>query len=135
MRVLWLCSYAPYPPDFGGARRTYNLLVQAADAGHEVDLLAFATGDQALDGAAMDALGRLCRMVDLVADPAALPAALGGEDAAAVVRKRRGQLRSLASSRPYQYFAHCSARMQAAVNRHAAATAYDLVHVEASQMG
>src|SRR6476619_1418558 len=114
MRVLWLCSYAPYPPDFGGARRTYNLLEQAVAAGHTVDLLAFATGDAAADAAAAAALGRLCRSVELVTDPAALPAALGGGDPAAVARKRRGQLRSLGSWRPYQYFAHRSARMQAA---------------------
>lgn len=134
MRVLWLCSYPPYPPDFGGARRTYNLLEQAARAGHEVDLLAFAKGDAPRDAEAVAALRRICREVELVADPWALPAALGAADPAAVGRKRRGQLRSLLSRRPYQFHAHYSARMQAALDRRGAAGQYDLAQVEFSQM-
>jgi glycosyltransferase involved in cell wall biosynthesis len=69
-----------------------------------------------------------------VRDPWALPAALGSADGAAVNRKRRGQLQSLLSLRPYQFYAHYSAQMQAALDRRAAATAYDLVQVEFSQM-
>jgi polysaccharide biosynthesis protein PslH len=134
MRVLWLCSYPPYPPDFGGARRTYHLLEQATRAGHEVDLLAFALGDAPRDAEAVAALRRLCRHVELVADPWALPAALGAADPAAVSRKRRGQLRSLLSRRPYQFHAHYSARMQAALDRRAASGRYDLAQVEFSQM-
>ncbi len=134
MRVLWLCSYAPYPADFGGARRTYNLMAQASQAGHEIDLLAFAVGDPIRDAAAQAALGGLCRSVTLVADPAALPAALGAGDPVAVARKRRGQLRSLLSPRPYQFYAYYSRQMQAALDRYAAQARPDLVQVEYSQM-
>ncbi|HET7077607.1 MAG TPA: glycosyltransferase [Chloroflexia bacterium] len=134
MRILWLCSYAPYPPDFGGARRTYNLLAQAARAGHSIDLLALATGDPAQDAATVDALRALCAHVELVRDPWALPAALGAADPAAVARKRRGQLQSLLSRRSYQFYSHYSARLQAALDRRAAAVQYDLVQVEFSQM-
>lgn len=133
MRVLWLCSYPPYPPDFGGARRTYHLLEQAARAGHRIDLLAFASGDPAADQAAEVGLGRLCDSVTLVHDPWALPAALGSSDSAAVRRKRQGQLRALLSPRSYQFHAHYSATMQAALDRRAAAR-YDLAQVEYSQM-
>src|SRR5689334_15127402 len=133
MHVLWLCSYAPYPPDFGGARRTYHLLEQAARAGHRIDLLAFASGDAAVDAAAATALRRLCASVTLVNDPGALPAALGSAPPAAVRRKRQGQLRSLISARPYQFYAYFSAAMQAAIDGRAA-TRYDLVQVESSQM-
>ncbi len=134
MRVLWLCSYAPYPADFGGARRTYNLVEQASRAGHQIDLLAFAFGDPARDAAAQAALSPLCRSVTLVADADALPAALGAADAAAVARKRRGQLQSLLSPRPYQFYAHYSARMQTALDRYFAQARPDLVQVEFSQM-
>jgi len=134
MRVLWLCSYAPYPADFGGARRTYHLLEQASRAGHRIDLLAFAVGDPTHDAATQAALGRFCRSVTLVADPAALPAALGAGDPAAVARKRRGQVRSLLSARPYQFYAYYSAQMQAALDRCAAQARPDLVQVEYSQM-
>jgi len=134
MRILWLCSYAPYPPDFGGARRTYNLLEQAAHAGHTIDLLALATGAPEQDAATVDALSGFCAHVELVRDLWALPAALGAADPAAVARKRRGQLQSLLSRRSYQFYSHYSAHLQAALDRRAAAVQYDLVQVEFSQM-
>ncbi|MDQ2808243.1 MAG: glycosyltransferase family 4 protein [Chloroflexota bacterium] len=124
----------PYPADFGGARRTYNLLEQASRAGYDIDLLAFALGDPARDAAAQATLGRLCRSVTLVADPAALPAALGAGDPVAVARKRRGQLRSLLSWRSYQFYAYYSPQMQAALDRYFAQARPDLVQVEYSQM-
>jgi glycosyltransferase involved in cell wall biosynthesis len=71
--------------------------------------------------------------VDLVDDPAAIPAALSGADPAAVARKRRGQLRSLLSPRPYQYYAYRSRAMQARLDV-LARERWDLVQVEFSQM-
>jgi sugar transferase (PEP-CTERM/EpsH1 system associated) len=133
MRILWLTSYAPWPPDFGGARRTYHLIEQAARAGHAIHLLAFGDADPARQAAARAALGRICVAVDLIVDPAALPAAIGDGDPAAVARKRRGQLRSLLSLRPYQYYAHQSAAMQARLDA-LAREPWDLVQVEFSQM-
>jgi sugar transferase (PEP-CTERM/EpsH1 system associated) len=134
MRNLWVTSYTPWPPDFGGARRTYHLIEQAARAGHTIHLLAFADPDPRRRAGAVEAVGRLGATVDLVDDPAAIPAALGEADAAAVARKRRGQLRSLLSLRPYQYYAHTSramaARLAALAREH-----WDVVQVEASQMG
>jgi sugar transferase (PEP-CTERM/EpsH1 system associated) len=134
MRILWVTSYAPWPPDFGGARRTYHLIEQAARAGHAIHLLAFGDADPQRQAAARAALGRLCAAVELIVDPAALPAALGDGDPAAVARKRRGQLRSLLSPRPYQYYAHRSAAMQARLDA-LAREPWDLVQVEFSQMG
>ena len=134
MRILWLTSYAPWPADFGGARRTYHLIEQAARAGHAIHLLAFADADPERTTAARAVLGRLCAAVDLIADPAAIPAAMGASDGAAVGRKRRGQLRSLLSLRPYQYFAHVSSAMQARLDA-LAGEPWDLVQVEFSQMG
>jgi glycosyltransferase involved in cell wall biosynthesis len=134
MRVLWLTSYAPWPPDFGGARRTYHLIEQAARAGHQIHLLAFGDPDSDRRAAAQAELARICTTVDLVVDPAAIPAALGERDPAAVARKRRGQLRSLLSPRPYQYYAHLSGAMQARLDA-LAHEPWDLVQVEFSQMG
>ena len=134
MRILWVTSYAPWPPDFGGARRTYHLIEQAARAGHQVHLLAFGDADPQRQAAARAALGRLCAAVELIVDPAALPAAIGDGDPAAVARKRRGQLRSLLSLRPYQYYAHHSTAMQARLDA-LAREPWDLVQVEFSQMG
>ncbi len=133
MRILWVTSYAPWPPDFGGARRTYHLIEQAARAGHAIHLLAFGDADPQRQAAARAALGHLCATVDLIVDPAALPAAIGDSDPVAVARKRRGQLRSLLSPRPYQYFSHQSALMQARLDA-LAQRPWDLVQVEFSQM-
>lgn len=133
MRILWVTSYAPWPPDFGGARRTYHLIEQAARAGHAIHLLAFGDADPQRQAAARAALGRFCEEVELIVDPAALPAAIGDSDPVAVARKRRGQLRSLLSVRPYQYFAHQSAVMQARLDA-LAGEPWDLVQVEFSQM-
>src|SRR5690349_21349793 len=133
MRVLWLTSYAPWPPDFGGARRTYHLIEQAARAGHQIHLLAFGDPDPERRAVAHVALRRICATVELVADPAAIPAALGARDPAAVNRKRRGQVRSLLSLRPYQYYAHRSRVMQARLAV-LAQERWDLVQVEFSQM-
>src|SRR5947208_1746159 len=59
MRILWLTSYAPWPHDFGGARRTYHLIEQAAQAGHAVHLLAFGDSDPRRRAEAEAVLGRL----------------------------------------------------------------------------
>jgi glycosyltransferase involved in cell wall biosynthesis len=135
MRVLWLCSYPPYPADFGGARRIFNLMEQARRAGHQVYLLGFASGDAGRDAAARAVLADMGVEVELLVDPAAMPAALGGADPAAVARKRRGQLRSLFSTRPYQYYANYSPLMQAALLRAVATFRPDVIQAEASQMG
>ena len=128
-------SYAPYPPDFGGARRTYNLIEQAAEAGHELHLLCFSSGSDAEDRAVQEHLGQFAASVKLVRDINALPAARGDADKEGVARKRRGQVRSLLSLRPYQFYSHYSEAMQRELVDTLREVKPHLAQVEFSQMG
>lgn len=67
MRILFLAAQLPEPPHAGGALRVNGLLRGVHAAGHEVHLLAFATGDQLkLSRPALDAY---CARVEVVAPP------------------------------------------------------------------
>ncbi len=61
MRILYLSSWFPYPPDNGARMRTYNLLRQLARR-HEIALLSFVQGE-APTGAALEAVGALCQVL------------------------------------------------------------------------
>jgi glycosyltransferase involved in cell wall biosynthesis len=63
MHILFLSASFPYPPQQGGALRTYGLIKGLADAGHKVSLLSF--GESASD----TPLHEMCETVTLVAPP------------------------------------------------------------------
>ena len=134
MRILWLCSYAPYPPDFGGARRTYNLLEQAARAGHEIDLLALATGAPERTRDAWMPCAASGRTSNWCATPAALPAALGAATRRQWPASGGGNCDRCCRAGPTSSTPITRRAMQAALDRRAAAVPYDLVQVEFSQM-
>lgn len=66
MRLLLLTPSLPYPPHQGGAIRNYGLLQGLHQAGHEITLLSFHTGD--LDPSTTPLTG-LCRRIETVTPP------------------------------------------------------------------
>lgn len=120
MRILFVNRELPYPADTGGRIRAHALLRQLARR-HTVSLIAFGDGDPE----AVAALRQFC--ADVVTVPLA--------ERQRRENKRKYQLLSLFSPRPYQYVAHYSPRMQAAIDAYLAANRVDLVHVEFAQMG
>jgi glycosyltransferase involved in cell wall biosynthesis len=80
VRILFLSRWLPYPADNGSKIRILNLLRILA-AQHEVDLLAFASEDEATRQAAAAALGERCASVRFIPYRAfrpSSPAALRG---------------------------------------------------------
>lgn len=120
MRVVWLSPFPPYPADFGGALRTYNLLKQAIRAGHEIHLICWGCGDGPRDQESVRVLSDLCASVQLVDKPAG--------------QKRWQQLRALSSRRSFQYFYHYSPAIQQLLSDTIRRVKPNLVQVEFSQM-
>lgn len=116
MNILVLTPYIPYPPNFGGSVRIYNLIRQLSRC-HAVHLLSFRE-----DGGAGDPQGLepFCRSITLIKRE--------------VGDKRRRQLRSLFSRQSFQWRFHRHAAMQAALDRIVSEQAIDRVLVEFSQM-
>src|ERR1700674_5156915 len=65
MRILFLTGQVPYPPQAGGALRTYGLLDGLRRAGHTLDLLTFVESGQSADVNAQppSALTDLCGQI------------------------------------------------------------------------
>jgi polysaccharide biosynthesis protein PslH len=122
MRILFVNRELPYPPDEGGRIRAYSLLRNLA-ARHEMDLIAFA--DEDAESKSIPHLKAFCRSITTVRpEPRQLRE-----------NKRKYQLSSLFSPRPYHYYTHYSPRMQAAIDNHLGQTSTDLIHVEFAHMG
>lgn len=120
MRVLWLSPFPPYPADFGGALRTYNLLKQAIRAGHEIHLICWGCGNAPRDQESVRVLSDLCASVQLVDKP--------------VRQKRWQQLQALTSRRSFQYFFHYSPAIQKLLADTIRRVKPQLIQVEFSQM-
>lgn len=67
MRLLILTASLPYPPQQGGALRTYGILHGLHDAGHEITLLSFHDGDMLPEDTP---LAQYCRRIVTVPSPA-----------------------------------------------------------------
>src|SRR4051812_34140446 len=120
--VLIVAPYLPWPVDFGGAARIYNLVRQLARQ-HDVVVVAPLAGDER---DALTALGKIC-------DVTAVPAAWSARQAAGR-RKRVQQLRSLAGRQSFQVRASFSPQMQAAIERLFLTRRIDVVQHEFPQM-
>lgn len=66
MRLLMLTASLPYPPQQGGALRTYGILHGLHQAGHEITLLSFHEGDTHPDDTP---LAQFCRRIETVPPP------------------------------------------------------------------
>src|SRR5258705_5793624 len=67
MRILFLTGQVPYPPQAGGALRTYGLLDGLHRAGHTLDILTFCEPGQAEPGSTP--LAVLCNQIHTVPAP------------------------------------------------------------------
>ena len=117
MRILFLTSRLPYPPDRGDRLRTYHLLRQFSTA-HEVTLVSFVAADEELAMGRELAAG--CAEMHLIQRSKA-------QSAAAVIANfwRR---------QPLQALYYRSGKMQRLVDRLLAEQDYDLVYVHLFRM-
>src|SRR5258708_24908710 len=71
MRILFLTGQMPYPPQAGGALRTFGLLDGLHRAGHILDLIPFVDADPSSDVTAQPpaALAQLCDQIITVPTP------------------------------------------------------------------
>ena len=99
MNILVLTPYIPYPPNFGGAVRIYNIIRQLSFR-HQVHLLSFR---EEIGSGNPQGLEPICRTITLI------PRRVGD--------KRRQQLLSLFSPHSFQWRFHYSLAMQAALDR------------------
>ena len=117
MNILVLTPYIPYPPNFGGSVRIFNLIRQLHRLGHAVHLLSFREQVGAGDP---QGLAPFCQTIKLI------PRDTG--------HKRRRQFLSLLSSRSFQWLYHYSKAMQSALDSLVHDQKINLILVEFSQM-
>lgn len=122
MRILFVTPYLPVPPDFGGALRMYHLIREAARRHEVITLSLVGPGDDP-----RPAEGEIGRVIPvLTAATARMPPGRA---------KRAGQVRSLLSTRSFQYRFYRHPAMQREIDRVARAERVDVVQFEFSQMG
>lgn len=68
MKVLMLTASLPYPPQQGGALRSYGILEGLHSAGHEITLLSFQDADSVTRAEATP-LNRFCKRIETVIPP------------------------------------------------------------------
>jgi glycosyltransferase involved in cell wall biosynthesis len=116
VKVLFLSPYPPFPPNFGGSTRIFNLMCQTARR-HQVWSLSY---ESTLENVDLSGLREVVEEVVLVPRPPE--------------RKRWNQARSLLSRQTYQRMSHHSAAMQQAIDELVARVGIDVIVVEFSQM-
>ncbi len=122
MKVLFVTPYLPVPPDFGGARRMFEL-IRGSSAFHEVLTLSLAGYSDDVSGASAQ-IGPL--------QIVRVPVTARGN---ATRSRRMLQLRSLASPHSSQFHLYHHTGFQTALDRLIVAESVDLVQLEFSQMG
>ena len=122
MRILILTPWLPYPPEFGGGIRIYEL-IKNLSLRHRVSLLTYAEPGQE---ARISALQSLCEAVHTV---------LPDQSSDRHEGKRSRQLATLFSTASYQRRSTYTPQMQAAIDTLLATEDFDIVQVEFSQMG
>lgn len=123
MNILFVTPYLPYPLNNGGLIRVHQLAVNIASR-HKMTMLCMEPDNDA-QRAGIPVLKE--RGIALETVPVA--------HNQLIRNKRQYQLRSLFSSKTYQYHQYHSPMMQQAIDRHLESGQYDLVIVEFSQMG
>jgi len=119
MKILMMSPWLPYPPNWGFAKRVFHVL-EVLGRRHELTLLSYTAPDD--DPEAVAVLRQHCTAVHTVPAPSF---ALG---------KRAAQAMSVFSPRSFQRQTIHSAAMQAKLDALSAATAFDVIHVESSQL-
>jgi polysaccharide biosynthesis protein PslH len=121
MKTLVVSPFSPYPLVFGGAIRLYHLIKMFASFS-DVTLLSYVSWADDEDPARH--LQTICEKVVMV-------------DAIPLRHRRKALIQAQAtlSPRSFQYHSHFSRAMQQAIDAELAATQFDTIVVELSQMG
>ena len=122
MKVLFATPYLPVPPDFGGARRMYELIRGTGRADE--------TRTLSLVGPVDDLVAAESEIGPVVPIPVPFTARM-----AASHLRRRTQVRSLASVRSFQFRLYHRPSFQTALDHLVQTNQADLVQFEFSQMG
>ena len=118
MRVVFLTSRMPYPPEGGDRFRVFHFLRTLSEAGHEVHLVTFDRG-RPKDGT-LEPLERLLGSIDIVPMPRLLSAFRSGA--------------ALLTARPLQAAYYGSRRMEACVSRKLRLVRPDVVYTHLFRM-
>lgn len=122
MKVVFATPYEPEPPNFGGARRIFEL-VRGIQRNHHVSVISLVSGSSSTDSGSAE-----------IRSIVGVPVSFTARDVS--TRARRAlQLRSLASRHSSQYRLYYHPTFQRKLNRHLAASGADVVQLEFSQMG
>ena len=121
MKILFVSPYLASPPECGAHRRIEGLM-RGLSLRHEVSMLSFAVPD----AGKLSATKAYCRRV-ITIEPTLLRL-----DSS---RKRLVQLRSLLSTKSFEYVTHHDVRLQTQLDQLMTDGEFDLVQVEFAQMG
>lgn len=122
MDILFVTPDLPYPLHNGGKIRTYSLLHNLAKH-HNVTLVSYDKHPH--DTTRKPVFDEFCK--DVIIVPL--------EKRQTIDEKRKVQLLSILSTKPYQYYSSYSPRMQAAIDDVISKNDFDLVHVETAHIG
>ena len=123
-RLLFLSQCLPYPPHWGVATRTYNVLTQLQQT-YDVDLLAFYRVSHQPDRQALESSwGALKRLGGFVAEPTPIPSEHS------VVRKVWDHIRSVLTGRAYTLFEYDSRDFGCRLKALLQARVPELVHLD-----
>lgn len=122
MKILFITPDLPYPLHNGGKIRTYSLLHNLAKK-HDVTLISYDKNPS--DTTRSSVFEEFCTKVIVV------PL----EKRQTIDEKRKVQLLSILSTKPYQYFSSYSPRMQQVIDEALESEKFDLVHVETAHIG
>ncbi|MEM7130724.1 MAG: glycosyltransferase [Chloroflexota bacterium] len=122
MKILYIAPDLPYPLANGGKIRTFSLLRNVARE-HEVTFIAY--DKQPDDPTRIGIFQEFCKSAT------AIPL----QKQQTRDEKRKVQMKSILSSKPYQYYASHSSCMQKEIDKALAQEQFDLIHVEFSQLG
>jgi len=117
MRILYLSSRSPYPPNCGHAQRTYNLIREAAKR-HEITLVSYVLNDE--EEASIHEMSDICRKV------VSLPVPINRCRASLYA----GLFRNLFSGRPFLADKYGTVPMTRAVQELRESQDFDLAHID-----
>lgn len=121
-RLLYLSHLLPYPPDYGAAIRTYNILRLLAEQ-FDVTALCFFRREATTSSLSLQ------QRVDALKSKARVEVFPIPQEHSRW-RLLWDHLRSVSTLRPYTYYVHDSVAFTNSLARHLSSTKYDIVHVD-----
>jgi len=116
MKVLFVISQLPYPPDTGAKIRTFNLLKRVA-SDYEITLISF--GREEKEKEKIEALRKFCKRIILISEKKS---------------KWTSFLCSIAGRLPYSIRRYYSSKMERLIKKLINSENFDLIHCDSLQM-